>query len=99
MKPTNFAPVARDEFDAATEWYESHSEGLGQRFVDCIDQTMTRISESPRGYPVWEGDRRFRKAVVQRFPYVIFYRELAESVDVVAVAHGAREPGYWLGRK
>jgi plasmid stabilization system protein ParE len=42
---------------------------------------------------------RFRRAVAQRFPYVIFFRELPDSVEVIAVAHAAREPGYWLKRK
>jgi plasmid stabilization system protein ParE len=34
-----------------------------------------------------------------RFPYVLFYRELSDNIEVTAVAHGAREPGYWLKRK
>jgi plasmid stabilization system protein ParE len=98
MKSAGFAPGARDEFDAAVEWYESQSAGLGWRFVEAIDEIVTRIRELPDGFPTWEEDRRFRKAVVRRFPYVLFYRELTEAIEVVAVAHGARGPGYWLKR-
>jgi hypothetical protein len=29
----------------------------------------------------------------------IFFRELPDSIEVVAIAHSAREPGYWLKRK
>ena len=36
---------------------------------------------------------------MQRFPYIIFYREMADRIDVIAIAHGARDPGYWLKRK
>ena len=32
-------------------------------------------------------------------PYVIFYSELADRIEVLAIAHGAREPGYWLKRR
>ena len=99
MKPVGFAPAAREEFDEAAAWYESHAEGLGLRFVDCVDALMQRIEELPEGFPKWDVDPRFRRTVVPRFPYVIFYRQLAESVEIVAVAHSAREPGYWLGRQ
>jgi len=27
------------------------------------------------------------------------YRKLPDSIEEAAVAHGAREPGYWLKRK
>jgi plasmid stabilization system protein ParE len=99
MKPVAFAPAARDEFQAAAEWYESHADGLGVAFVNCIDDLVLRIGEAPSQFPAWEGDRRFRKAVAQRFPYVVFYRELPDRIHVLAIAHGAREPGYWLKRK
>jgi plasmid stabilization system protein ParE len=99
MKPIGFAPAARDEFDEAAAWYESHAEGLGQRFVDYVDATLQRIADVPGGFPAWDVDPRFKRAVVPRFPYILFYRELAASVEIVAVAHCAREPGYWLGRK
>jgi plasmid stabilization system protein ParE len=99
MKPTAFAPSARAEFEAAAEWYESHADGLGEKFVSCVDEIIGRIETSPARFPVWDGDRRFRRAVAQRFPYVIFFRELPDSIEVAAVAHAAREPGYWLKRK
>lgn len=98
MKPVRFAPAAREEFEAAAEWYESRLEGLGQRFVQCIDAAVTRIEAMPAGFPTWEGDRRFRKCTVQRFPYALFYREGPDRIEVVATAHGARKPGYWLER-
>ncbi|MFB3820344.1 MAG: type II toxin-antitoxin system RelE/ParE family toxin, partial [Candidatus Methylomirabilales bacterium] len=40
-----------------------------------------------------------RRVVVARFPYSIVYREDAESIVIVAVAHQRRRPGYWRGRK
>jgi hypothetical protein len=33
MKPTFLAPSARAEFEAAAEWYESHADGLGEKFA------------------------------------------------------------------
>jgi len=51
MKPAAFAPSARGEFEAAAEWYESHASGLGDEFVDCVDEIVGRIGSS-------EGDLR-----------------------------------------
>jgi toxin ParE1/3/4 len=99
MKSTTFAPSARAEFETAAAWYESHAEGLGEEFIGGIDEVVTRIQSSPGQFPLWDGDRRFRRAIAHRFPYVIFFRELSDTVEIVAVAHAAREPGYWFKRK
>jgi toxin ParE1/3/4 len=39
-----------------------------------------------------------RKCFVRRFPYTIFYLELAEQIWIAAVAHQRRRPGYWRNR-
>lgn len=65
MRPTAFAPSAGADFEAAAGWYESHADGLGERFVTCVDEMVIRISAAPREFSVWERDRRFRRAVVR----------------------------------
>jgi hypothetical protein len=62
MKPMVFAPSARAEFEAAAEWYESHADGLGEKFAHCIDEIVGRIEESPVGFPIWDGDRKGQTA-------------------------------------
>ncbi len=98
MKTAQFAPEARGEFDAAAEWYEGHSAGLGEAFMAAVEATVERIVEAPTTFPVWERDLRFRRAVLQRFPYLVFYRETGDAIEIIAVAHGARDPGYWVKR-
>jgi hypothetical protein len=36
--------------------------------------------------------------VLRRFPFVVFYSIDGASIDVYAVAHAKRRPGYWLDR-
>lgn len=48
---------------------------------------------------MWDGNPRFRKAVVPRFPYVVFYVERVDVIEITAVAHTARLPGYWRPRE
>jgi len=99
MKSTVLAPAAQAELDGAIDWYEERGEGLGLKFLLVVDQALQEIQTSPSAFPRWEHDTRFRKFVMQRFPYIVFYRELADRIDVIAIAHGARKPGYWLKRK
>jgi toxin ParE1/3/4 len=39
-----------------------------------------------------------RKAVVNRFPYVVLYREEPGALVVIAVFHAARDPNVWKSR-
>jgi len=55
---------------------------------------VARIEESPAQFPIWQGNPRFRKAVLpETFPFVVFFRELNDCIRILAVAHGARKPG------
>lgn len=36
--------------------------------------------------------------VLRGFPFLLIYRETAASVEILAVAHGRRRPGYWRDR-
>ena len=99
MKPIVFAPDASEELGAAVGWYEEKAAGLGERFLLHVEDALQLVAETPAGFPKWEKAPHFRRAVVQRFPYLVFYREFPDRVEVVAVAHGARMPGYWLKRR
>ena len=55
------------------------------------------IMEFPLGFPVlYDPDSRSAKVV--RFPYRVVYVVVASNIDVVAVAHAKRRPGYWRDR-
>jgi plasmid stabilization system protein ParE len=39
-----------------------------------------------------------RSELVHRFPYAIFYRLQAETVQVIAITHQSRDPDVWKRR-
>jgi plasmid stabilization system protein ParE len=39
-----------------------------------------------------------RRGKVRRFPYVVYYRVLADRIEVIAVLHAARNPQTWQDR-
>lgn len=86
--PLRFLPEARDEFDAAVDWYEQQRPGLGVAFLDRVREVLMRIADNPRMHGTVYQD--VRKAVVRKFSYVVLYREEADEVIVVSVFYRQR---------
>lgn len=91
-----FHPDALAEYRAAAAYYESRKPGLGIRFVEAIEDAIRRITESPVEWRVIDED--IRRCLTHVFPYGVLYTIEAEFVLIVAIAHCAREPGYWKAR-
>ena len=95
--PLVILPPVEAELADAVAWYESREPHLGMDFVDAFDDALLRIAEQPEGYQPL-GDSAFRQVVLRRFPFVVVYELRPREVRVLALAHGSRRPGYWLGR-
>jgi len=91
-------PEAEAELQSAATWYEEKRPGLGIEFIAVVDRAFESILENPEACPVWRADRPFRKRFLKRFPYVVLLGTDAATVEIIAVAHVKRRPGYWLGR-
>lgn len=89
-------PEALDETAAATEWYSKRSHRAADLFLDEVDRVIARIIRHATQFPVFVFGTR--KAVFRRFPFYIVFREKVDSIEIVAVAHGRRKPGYWRER-
>ena len=65
--------------------------------VASILAVLTRLSNYPQqGNPTGLGCRWMKTA---KFRYVVYYREMSSfTIQIFAVAHGSRRPGYWLRR-
>ena len=81
---------------AAAAYYAIRTPGIGEAFLDEIEQGLRRIQEFPRLWPVYESD--YRRYLLQRFPYSLIYRIDPEEIFILAVAHLHRQPGYWKNR-
>ena len=91
-----FHPLAADEAQAAERWYRERNETASGRFQRELDVAIERISERPEaGSPYLSNTRR---VLLRRFPFFLVYRVRGEQVQIVAVAHARRRPGYWRVR-
>jgi plasmid stabilization system protein ParE len=91
-----FRPEVLPELDEVYRWYESQQLGLGDDFLEEIEQALDRIFQMPEAYTAVYRD--VRRAVVRRFPYTIYYRIVSSRVIITAVFHGHRNPKAWQKR-
>ncbi len=89
-------PEAIEEARAAREWYHVRNAEAAAAFMAELDLAIERIEEAPRLWPAYLG--RTRRYLLRRFPFFVVFREAGDRVEIVAVAHARRRPGYWLGR-
>ena len=89
-------PAALDELKSATLWYLDRSAPAAHEFIEEVDRAIDLIVESPSRWPI--GEHATRRFVLRRFPFAIIYREKQSAIQVLAVAHGHRRPGYWRER-
>ena len=96
MSPVEFHPSAGEELVQSARYYQAQTAGLGRRFAAAVLDAVHRIQESPLLYRLIEGD--IRRCRVLRFPYGVVYRIKPERIEVLAVMHLRRQPGYWKSR-
>lgn len=97
VKAIEFHDEAAAEYDAAFDWYLEHSPDAARKFDASVQQALIQISEGPRHWA--PGAFNTRRYLLRRFPFLLIYRELhADKIQIVAVAHTSRRPGYWKQR-
>lgn len=65
-------------------------------FLDELDRAMDQIGQNPEHYPL--HDFGTHRIVLRRFPFVIVFRKAVAGVEIIAIAHVRRRPGYWRER-
>ena len=91
-----FRRAAKSEFEDAAVRYDEQRAGFGEEFTIEIDQAVTRAAAAPERYPIVFGD--IRRTVARRFPFSGYFRVRLDSMVVLAVFHGRRNPAIWQRR-
>ena len=92
----HYHPEALKEMVEAAIFYEEHQEELGSRFLDAIEDSLTKITIHPT---IWRADQQGRRKYrIKRFPYLLIYTISQETIYILAVAHTSRKPNYWRVR-
>lgn len=93
--------VAELEAVEAAIWYDEQRRGLGDEFLDELQEAFVRVQSTPESFAPLEcylGHHAIRRCLLKRFPYVVIFRCRPQEVLVIAVSHVRRRPLYWLDR-
>ncbi|HTW35434.1 MAG TPA: type II toxin-antitoxin system RelE/ParE family toxin [Rhizomicrobium sp.] len=101
MKPVIPRDRARRDLEDAAEYYAREAgASAALRFVDAVERTFGAIAGRPAsGSPryAYELDLPgLRVRPVGRYPYLIFYIEREDHMDVWRVLHARRDIPAWM---
>ncbi len=95
-RPIIFLPEALAEAREAYIWYEEKEIGLGEDFYRALSVALTyaaRNPETPRAVYM-----NYRRVLLRRFPYAVFYRHDADVIHIFSVFHCSQNPEKWMKR-
>jgi toxin ParE1/3/4 len=88
--------AAREEGFAEATWYGSQEPDLQARFLAKWKDAENRMPSHPELYRCF--DSNLRKCRFDVFPYTLVFRVQENELQVIAVMHMSRRPGYWKER-
>ena len=91
-----YHPEAVSEIRHAASWYDEQVKDLGLDFLLEVRSAEFRILEHPEAWPDYEAGTK--RCIMQKFPFAVVYQVSKEAIQIVAVAHCKRKPGYWKDR-
>ena len=96
-----FHASALTEAAEAAAWYEFEQAGLGARFEAAINAAFDILESEVLPLTSWPGSsgrNGVKHIILRRFPFSVVVHERPDDLLVLAIAHHARRPGYWLPR-
>ena len=86
----SFLPEVEGDAINGYRWYEEKAIGLGEEFLRLFYAIAGEIIRNPLIYQIVYKD--FRRCLLRRFPYGIYYRIDKQKIIVYALFHCARNP-------
>jgi plasmid stabilization system protein ParE len=87
---------ARGDITEALSGFRDISPELSTRFGAELERVYSSIAEYPQMHPVVYG--KFRRALLRKFPYSLFYTVEESLILVVGVVHQSRDESTWKRR-
>jgi toxin ParE1/3/4 len=91
-----FIEEALNELIADGNYYNAQVPGLGEMFLDQVEDGITAILANPQTWRVIERD--VRRYLVHRFPHGIYYTIENDVIIIWAIRNLHRDPETWKTR-
>jgi toxin ParE1/3/4 len=89
-----------DALEAIEHYLDQGAEPAALGFIDALQQAYSQISRHPAsGSPRYGHELNLpnlRFWPLKRYPYLVFYVELDDHIDVWRVLHGRRDIPAWM---
>jgi plasmid stabilization system protein ParE len=96
MMQVLFFEEANAEIEEGRAWYRRRSEVAEAALLRELNHAIEMVAEAPLRWAKYiAGTRRY---VFPTYPYSLIFFVANDAVNVVAVAHDKRKPGYWRKR-
>jgi toxin ParE1/3/4 len=90
----------RDIAEAIDHYLREAGDRVALRFIDAAEAVFRTIGQSPAaGSPRYAHELDLpglRSRLVKRFPYLVFYVDRGDHIDVWRVLHAKRDIPLWL---
>jgi len=92
----HFLPIAQQELTQTVEFYEQQLAGLGTSFHKEVFEAIDLISMFPESHQFIT--KHTRKCLLRKFPYLVLYSTINNTIVISAIAHQHRHPRSYLHR-
>ena len=89
-------PAARGDLLEIGDFIAQDNPQRAASYIDELEQRLNRIAERPGSYPL-RDDLHVGLRSARHGPYLIFFVERGEEIQIVRVLHGARNLARLLG--
>lgn len=101
LKPSLRRAQARRDIDQAIDYYLAEAgERVALRFLDALEATIRGLERAPAAgsprYAYELGIAGLRSRLLKRFPYIVFYVERDDHIEVWRVLHAKTDIPAWL---
>jgi toxin ParE1/3/4 len=96
LRDLRIQPLAERDLRGAAVWYRERDRKVAERFLAEVERTLKLIELFPDAgsrIPAYTG--RARRLPVDTFPYHVVFEAFLDRIEVLAIAHDRRRPGYW----
>lgn len=85
-----YLPEVEEDAVAGYLWYQGKSPGLGEEFLRMFYACSSELLRNPMLYPKVYNE--FKRRLLRRFPYAIYYVVEDDRIVVFGLFHCARDP-------